>query len=161
MLKTFSACCLSFCHITSTSPWHILMMITYDDFSSSVAEGTNRLRNDDMAMAIPNTLKHYLYVLSVRLFNVENTQRVRMKYAKKNKKTKIIVQKITRCRLYYCAGKPMWYKRFLFQIVYFGPKNDQSRRLLTRRRSPLPLIRVEWKKINKFRLEDFVHNDLV
>lgn len=33
------------------------MIITYRDFSISVADGTNRLRNDDMAMAIPNTLE--------------------------------------------------------------------------------------------------------
>lgn len=33
------------------------MIITYNDFSISVAEGTNKLRNEDMAMAIPKTLK--------------------------------------------------------------------------------------------------------
>jgi len=41
--------------LTSTKPWQILTMITSVGLSD-VAPGTSRLRNEDMAIAVPNIL---------------------------------------------------------------------------------------------------------
>lgn len=60
---------------TSTSPWHIRMIITYNDFSISVAVGTSMLRNEDMAMAIPKTLKFSLCFAKLTIFVKSGTPR--------------------------------------------------------------------------------------